>query len=216
MPIKAVVLDVDGTLMDTNYLHVEAFWRAFEEVGQRAPRAAIHKLVGKGSDLLIPEFVEGEEAQEKADNLHGELYMEMQEYGFPLPGAKELVASLVESGYDVWFATSAKPEELEHHMQLLEAEEKIKGVVSSGDVENSKPAPDLFEEALNKAGVGADGAVAVGDSIWDVQAAKAAGIRTIGVASGGAYDEEALRGAGAVAVYDNCATLLESNFPEEA
>ena len=216
MAIKAVILDVDGTLMDTNYLHTEAWWRAFEEVGQRAPRAAIHKEIGKGSDLLMPEFVEGDEAQEKANDLHGEQYMAMQEYGLPLPGAKELVASLVESGYDVWFATSAKPEELEHHMQLLEAEGKIKGVVSSGDVENSKPAPDLFEEALNRAGVQADEAVAVGDSIWDVQAAKAADIRTVGVLSGGAYDEEALKVAGAVAVYDNCAALLESGFLEQA
>ena len=214
MAVKAVILDVDGTLMDTNYLHTEAWWRAFEEVGQRAPRAAIHKQVGKGSDLLVPEFVEGEEAQENASNLHSERYMEMQEYGLPLPGAKQLVASLVERGYDVWFATSAKPEELEHHMQLLEAEEKIKGVVSSGDVENSKPAPDLFEEALNRAGVQADEAIAVGDSIWDVQSAQEAGIRTVGVLSGGAYDEEALKVAGAVNVYDNCAALLESNFPE--
>lgn len=215
MAVRAVILDVDGTLMDTNYLHTEAWWRAFEEVGQRAPRAMIHKQIGKGSDLLVPEFVEGEEAQGKASDLHGEQYMAMQEYGLPLPGARELVASLVERGYDVWFATSAEPQELEHHMELLEAEGKIKGVVSSGDVENSKPAPDLFEEALNRAGVGADEAVAVGDSVWDVQAAKEAGIRTIGVLSGGAYDEEALKVAGAVAVYDNCAALLERGFPEE-
>ena len=75
MAVKAVILDVDGTLMDTNYLHTEAWWRAFEEVGQRAPRAAIHKEVGKGSDLLVPEFVEGEEAQGKVSDLHGEQYM---------------------------------------------------------------------------------------------------------------------------------------------
>lgn len=216
MAIKAAFLDVDGTLMDTNYLHTEAWWRAFEAVGQRVPRATIHKQVGRGSDLLIPEFIEGEEAQEKVSGVHGEQYLEMQEAGFPLPGAKELVATLVERGYSVWFATSAKPQELQHHMRLLEAEGKIKGVVSSSDVENSKPAPDLYEEALSRAGVGADEAVAVGDSIWDVQAAQAAGIRTFGVLSGGAYDEEALRGAGATAVYDNCAALLESGFPEGA
>lgn len=215
MAVKAVVLDVDGTLMDTNYLHTEAWWRAFEEVGQRTPRAAIHKQIGKGSDLLIPEFIEGEGAQGQVSEMHGDLYLQMQEYGLPLPGAKELVASLVERGYEVWFATSAEPQELEHHMQHLEAEGKIKGVVSSGDVENSKPASDLFEEALNRAGIQADEAIAVGDSIWDVQAAKAAGIQTVGVLSGGAYDEEALRGAGAVSVHDNCAALLESGFPEQ-
>ena len=213
--VKAVFLDIDGTLMDTNYLHIEAWAQAFEEVGARPPRSRIHHEVGKGSDKLIPGFVEDGKA-ERVSELHSEHYGELQERGHPLPGAKELITSLAERGYEVWLATSAKPEELEHHMQLLEAEGKIKGVVSSGDVENSKPAPDLFEEALNRAGVQADEAVAVGDSIWDVEAAKAAGIRTVGVLSGGAYDEEALKVAGAVAVYDNCAALLESDFPEEA
>ena len=167
---KVVVLDVDGTLMDTNYLHTEAWARAFEQVGQRTERAKIHKQIGKGSDLLVPEFIEGEEAQEKASELHGELYMEMQEHGVPLPGAKELISSLLERGYDVWFVTSAEDQELEHHMQFLEAEGRISGVVNSSDVENPKPAPDIFEEAL--------------------------------------------RVAGAVAVYENCAALLDSNFPE--
>ncbi len=211
---KVVVLDVDGTLMDTNYLHTEAWARAFEEVGQRVPRVEIHKQVGKGSDLLIQEFVEDGEAAEKVNELHGEIYGETQEHGFPLPGAKELIASLVERGYDVWLVTSAKPEELEHHMQLLEAEDKISGVVNSSDVEESKPAPDIFEEALKRAGSSSEETVSVGDSVWDVEAAKEAGVRTVAVLSGGAYDEEALKAAGAVAVYENCAALLDSNFPE--
>ena len=216
MATRAVVLDVDGTLMDTNYLHTEAWARAFEEVGQRAPRVDVHKQIGKGSDKLIPEFVEGDDATQKADDLHGELYMQMQEHGFPLPGARELIASLAERGYDVWFVTSAKPEELEHYMGLLETEGKLKGVVNSSDVEESKPAPDIFEEALRRAGVSADETVAVGDSIWDVQAANAASIRTVGVLSGGAYDEEDLKEAGAEAVYEDCAALLETEFPEKA
>ena len=211
---KVVVLDVDGTLMDTNYLHTEAWARAFEQVGQRTERAKIHKQIGKGSDLLVPEFIEGEEAQEKANDLHGELYMEMQEHGVPLPGAKELISSLVERGYDVWFVTSAKDEELEHHMQELEAEGNIDGVVNSSAVENAKPAPDIFEEALERAGVSADETVAVGDAIWDVESAKGAGIRTVAVLSGGAFDEEDLKQAGAADVYEDCAALLESDFPE--
>jgi HAD superfamily hydrolase (TIGR01509 family) len=213
---KVVVLDVDGTLMDTNYLHTEAWARAFEQVGQRAERAKIHKQIGKGSDLLTPEFIEGEEAQEKAKDLHSELYMEMQEHGVPLPGAKELISSLVERGYDVWFVTSAEDEELEHHLKFLEAEGRISGVVNSSDVESSKPAPDIFEEALRRAGSSPEETVSVGDSIWDIEAANEANVRTVAVLSGGAYDEEALKVAGAVAVYENCAALLDSEFPEES
>ncbi len=211
---KVVVLDVDGTLMDTNYLHTEAWARAFEQVDSRASRIDIHKQIGKGSDKLVPLFVEGEEAQQKANELHGEIYMETQEHGFPLPGAKELIASLVERGYDVWFVTSAKDEELEHHMEMLEAEGKISGVVNSSDVEESKPAPDIFEEALRRAGSSPEETVSVGDSIWDVEAASKAGVRTVAVLSGGAFDEKDLREAGAVEVYENCAALLESSFPE--
>src|SRR5918998_881612 len=114
---KSVVLDVDGTLMDTNYLHVEAWARAFEEVGHRVPRVELHKQIGKGSDLLISEFVEDGETAEKIDELHGELYLEMQEHGHPLQGAKELIASLAERGYETWFVTSAKPEELEQYLE---------------------------------------------------------------------------------------------------
>ena len=92
---KVVVLDVDGTLMDTNYLHTEAWAQAFEEAGlQIPPRVEIHKLIGKGSDLLVGEFVEDEESAETVTELHGEIYGEMQQHGYPLPGAKELLESL--------------------------------------------------------------------------------------------------------------------------
>lgn len=212
--VKVVVLDVDGTLMDTNYPHVEAWARAFEEVGRRSPRVDIHKQIGRGSDRLIPSFVEDEEAQEKAANLHAEHYAELQNYGHPLPGAKELIASLVERGYEVWFATSAQPEELEQHQKELESAEKITGVVQSADVENSKPAPDIFELALERSGSSPEETVAVGDSTWDVESAGAAGIRTFAVLSGGAFSAEELKDAGASEVYEDCAALLESGFPE--
>jgi HAD superfamily hydrolase (TIGR01509 family) len=211
---KVVVLDVDGTLMDTNYLHVEAWARAFEEVGHRVPRVELHKQVGKGSDLLISEFVEDEETADKIDELHSEFYGKLQEHGHPLPGAKELIPSLVERGYEVWFVTSAKDEELEHHVDELEAEGKISGVVNSSDVEHSKPAPDIFKLTLEKAGASPSETVAVGDAIWDIEAADRAGIRTVAVLTGGAFSEQELREAGAVEVYENCAALLESGFPE--
>jgi HAD superfamily hydrolase (TIGR01509 family) len=211
---KVVVLDVDGTLMDTNYLHTEAWARAFEEVGHRVPRARLHKQIGKGSNLLIGEFVEDEETEEKIDELHSELYAELQEYGHPLPGAKELISTLRERGYEVWFVTSAKDEELEHHMEELDAEGRISGVVNSSAVENPKPAPDIFELALQRAGASPDETVAVGDAVWDVEAADAAGIRTVAVLTGGAFSRQELEAAGAVAVFEDCAALLDSDFPE--
>jgi HAD superfamily hydrolase (TIGR01509 family) len=212
--VKAVFLDIDGTLMDTNYLHIEAWAQAFEEVGARPPRSRIHHEVGKGSDKLIPEFVEEVKA-ERVSELHGKYYGELQERGHPLPGAKELVASLAERGYEVWFATSAKPEELEHHMQELEAEGKISGVVSSDEAEESKPAPDIFGLALERAGVSPEEAVVVGDSVWDLEAAKEAGVRAAAVMTGGAFSRAELEEAGAYAVYEDCRELLEAGFPEE-
>jgi HAD superfamily hydrolase (TIGR01509 family) len=211
---RVVVLDVDGTLMDTNYLHTEAWARAFEEVGHRVPRVELHKQVGKGSGLLIGEFVEDQQMAEKIDELHSEFYGELQEAGHPLPGAKELISSLVERGYEVWFVTSAKDEELEHHMSELEAEGRISGVVNSSDVENPKPAPDIFELTLEKANASPDETVAVGDTIWDIESASAVGIRTVAVLTGGAFSGQELEEAGAAEVYKNCATLLESGFPE--
>jgi HAD superfamily hydrolase (TIGR01509 family) len=173
---KVVVLDVDGTLMDTNYLHTEAWARAFEEVGYRVPRVELHKQIGKGSDLLIREFVEDEETVERIDELPSEYYGELQEHGHPLPGAKELIPTLVEQGYEVWFVTSAKDEELEHHMGELEVEDSISGVINSSAVEKSKPAPDIFELALERAGAGPDETLAVGDAVWDIEVADGAGI----------------------------------------
>ena len=212
--VKVVVLDVDGTLMDTNYLHTEAWARAFERVGHRVPRVKLHGQIGKGAGLLIQEFVDDEETAQKIQDFHSESYAELQEYGHPLPGAKDLISALKERGYEVWFVTSAKDEELEHHMRELDAEDKIDGIVSSSAVENPKPAPDIFEEALLRAGVSAEETVALGDAVWDVEAARDAGIRTVAVLSGGAFDEEDLIEAGAVDVYEDCAALLESDFPE--
>lgn len=211
---KVVVLDVDGTLMDTNYLHVEAWARAFEDVGYRVPRSEIHKQIGKGSDMLIGEFVDDEEAAQKADELHSEYYADLQPHGHPLPGAKELIASLSGRGYQVWFVTSAKPEELEQYLEQLETDGRLTGIVNSSDVDHSKPAPDIFALALKKAGASPDETVALGDAVWDVEAADRAGIRTVGVLTGGAFSERELREAGAVEVYQDCAALLETSFPE--
>ena len=211
--VKTVVLDVDGTLMDTNYLHVEAWARAFEDVGHRVARVELHRQIGKDAEILVREFVGDDEKVEKIQHLHSEYFAEFRQHGHPLPGAKELILTLVDGGHAVWFVTSAKDEELEHHIQALEAEGRIHGVVNSSAVESGKPAPDIFKEALRRAGASADETVAVGDTIWDVESAKGAGIQTIAVLSGGTYDEEDLREAGAAEVYKDCAALLESGFP---
>ncbi len=211
--MKAVILDVDGTLMDTNYLHVEAWARALEAVGRRAPRAEIHPKIGMGSGLLISEFVDDEETATRVGEIHTEEYAGLQQHAYPLPGAKELIDALAKQDYQVWLATSADPEELEHSLEDLEAGDKLAGVVNSSDVEESKPAPDIFGLALESAGAQPQEAVVVGDTIWDVEAAGAAGIRAVGVLTGGAFSREDLKEAGAVEVYENCADLLESGFP---
>src|SRR5918994_86909 len=211
---RVVVLDVDGTLMDTNYLHTEAWARAFEKAGHRVPRVKLHREIGKGAELLIRRFVDDDEAVEEIQEFHTGFYEGFQKFGHPLPGAKELISSLKERGYEVWFVTSAKDEELEHHVQELEAADSVDGVVNSSAVENPKPAPDIFEDALRRAGATADETVAVGDAVWDVVAAREAGIRTVAVLSGGAYHRDDLEEAGAVAIYEDCAALLKSDFPE--
>jgi HAD superfamily hydrolase (TIGR01509 family) len=213
--VQTVFLDIDGTLMDTNYLHIEAWAQAFEEVGARPPRSRIHHEVGKGSDKLIPEFIKDDQKAARVSELHSDYYGKLQERGHPLPGAKELLASLVDRSYEVWLATSAKPEELEHHMQELGAEGKISGVVSSDEAEESKPAPDIFGVALERAGTAPEDAVVVGDSIWDIEAAKEAGVKAAAVMTGGAFSRPELEEVGAYAVYEDCAELLETGFPEE-
>src|SRR5918997_4772322 len=194
--VRAVFLDIDGTLMDTNSLHIEAWAQAFEDVGARPPRSRIHHEVGKGSDKLIPEFVVDDQNVERVSELHTDYYGKLQERGHPLPGAQELIASLVDRGYEVWLATSAKPEELEHHMRELGAEGKISGVVSSDEAEESKPAPHIFELALERAGTAPEDAVVVGDSIWDIEAAKEAGVRAAAVMTGGGFSRAGGGGGG--------------------
>lgn len=209
----AVILDVDGTLMDTNYLHVEAWARAFRAVGLTVPRSAIHRQIGKGSDQLIAEFTKDEAAGKQVDELYSKNYAALQEAGYPLPGAKDLLASLAERGVAVWWATSGKPEQIEHSLELLDAKERVTGIVSSGDVEASNPEPDLLALTLERVGSSPAETVVVGDTIWDIQAAERVGLRTVAVLTGGAYSRAELEEAGAVAVHRDCAELLAAGFP---
>jgi HAD superfamily hydrolase (TIGR01509 family) len=209
MPVSAVLFDIDGTLVDSNYLHVDAWERAAADAGFPVSAWHLHRAIGKDSaKLLETVFVDAtDEQRDRAKELHSEYYTGMASRLKVLPGARELLAAVAERGMKVVLATSAPEDELEMLRDVLEVEDAVWSVTSAGDVETATPEPDIVEVALKKGETDADGAIFVGDSIWDVKAAAAAGVQTIGVRSGGISEEE-LRGAGAIAVYDDPADLL--------
>jgi phosphoglycolate phosphatase-like HAD superfamily hydrolase len=127
--IRVVIFDVDGTLMDTNYLHVEAWARAFSAVQHPVPRASIHRQIGKGSDLMLDTLLPDKALHGRANELHSQFFDESKDHTYPLPGAKEILATLSSQGIAIWLATSAKSEELEHHVQALEAKDTLAGLV---------------------------------------------------------------------------------------
>jgi HAD superfamily hydrolase (TIGR01509 family) len=207
--LPTIVLDVDGTLVDTNYQHAIAWHRALRDHGHVVQVWEIHRHIGMGGDQLVAALI-GEEG-EKADGdairegegaAYGELIGEVE----PMHGSIELLRELHEDGATVILASSAKAEEVEHYLDLLDARELVKGWTTAADVERTKPHPDLVHAALEKAGGGP--AVMVGDSTWDVKAAKAAGIPTLAVLTGG-FSEAELREAGAADVARSVAELRE-------
>jgi HAD superfamily hydrolase (TIGR01509 family) len=197
----AAILDIDGTLVDTNYHHALAWYRAFLQSGATLPLWRIHRHIGMGGDHLVAALM-GEDFDER----HGDdvraaekaLYMALIHEVRLLDDARELVADLVRGGNVVVLASSAKPNEVEHYLDLLEARELVTGWTDSGDVERTKPEPDLVQAAIEKAG--GEPAVMVGDSTWDCEAAGRAGIETVAVLTGG-FSEAELREAGAAHVF---------------
>lgn len=205
-----VILDIDGTLVDTNYQHAIAWHRALRDHGYSVQLWRIHRHIGMGGDQIVTALV-GEEAErddgdairEQEGEAYGELIGEVQ----AMHGATELLRELREDGAKAILASSAKAEEVEHYLDLLDARDLVEGWTSSADVERTKPDPDLVHAALEK--VGDDGpAVMVGDSTWDVKAATAAGIPTLAVLTGG-FSEEELREAGAAEVFESIGALRE-------
>jgi HAD superfamily hydrolase (TIGR01549 family) len=201
------ILDIDGTLVDTNYHHAIAWYRAFREQEVTLPLWRIHRHIGMGGDQLVAAL-----AGEGFDRAHGDevraaektLYMELIDEVRPLEGARELIAELNRTGHAVVLASSAKPDEVEHYLDLLDARELADGWTHSGDVERTKPEPDLVAAAVEKAGGGA--AVMVGDSKWDCEAAARAGLETVAVLTGG-FSEAELREAGAACVFESLMDL---------
>jgi HAD superfamily hydrolase (TIGR01509 family) len=205
----AAILDIDGTLVDTNYHHALAWYRAFRRHGVTLPLYRIHRHIGMGGDQLVAALAGEEWDAEHGDDvreLEGQQYMELIEEVRPLPGARELLEVLHARGHAIVLASSAKPDEVEHYLDLLEARELADGWTTSGDVEKTKPEPDLVVAAVEKAGGGP--AVMLGDSTWDCKAAERVGVPTIAVLTGG-FSEQELLEAGAVCVVTELRELLE-------
>jgi HAD superfamily hydrolase (TIGR01509 family) len=207
---RAAILDVDGTLVDTNYHHAIAWYRAFRQNEVMLPIWRIHRHIGMGGDQLVKALAGESVENEKGDDiraaesvLYGELMSEVE----PLQGSRELIEDLKERGHAVVLASSAKEHEVDHYLDLLDARELADDWTTSADVESTKPEPDLVVAAVEKAGGGE--AVMVGDSTWDCEAAKRARLDTIAVLTGG-FSEAELRDAGALVVYSSIEELRES------
>ena len=203
------ILDVDGTLVDTNYHHAIAWYRALREHGATVPLWRLHRHMGMGGDQLVAAVCGDEFEADHGDAARAtekERYQELIDEVRPLPGALDLIRALREAGHDVVLASSAKEEEIAHYIELLGGEARELPYTTSADVENTKPEPDLIRAALEKAGGGP--ALMFGDSTFDCEAAKRAGVETVAVLTGG-FSEEELREAGAVEVFDSLDELIE-------
>jgi HAD superfamily hydrolase (TIGR01509 family) len=203
-----VILDIDGTLVDTNYHHAIAWHRALHSHGHPVQMWRIHRHIGMGGDKIVAALTSDEVEREEGDAIRaaeGQAYGELIGEVEPMDGARELIAELHGDGATVVLASSAKQEEVDHYLNLLDARDLVDGWTSSADVEETKPAPDLVRAALKQAG-GDGPALMIGDSTWDVKAASAAEIPTLAVLTGGFSDAE-LREAGAVEVAESIGAL---------
>jgi HAD superfamily hydrolase (TIGR01549 family) len=212
--IAAVIFDLDGTLVDSNELHVESWERAFRHFGKTFTLEELRQQIGKGSDQYLPEFLTADEIKRFGDELdryRSELFK--KEYlprVKPFPKVPELFECLRDDGKRIVLASSGKKSEVEHYIGLLRIKNLIDGKTTAEDVESSKPAPDIFVAALQKLeGVSPNEAIVVGDTRFDIEAARKAGIKSIAFLCGGT-DENTLRKAGALAIYRDPGNLLSS------
>jgi len=199
------VLDVDGTLVDSNYQHALAWYRALRSVGETFPIWRLHRLIGMGGDQVILSLG-GEELEERigeeARKRQGEEVDALIDEVAALPGARDLLLAIKERGHRLVLASSGQPRHVDFAVDLLDARDIADAITSSEDAEETKPAPDLLQVARKKLHAADEtSSVMIGDSVWDVEAAKNAGMPAIAVRSGGFGDEE-LRNAGAIGIYD--------------
>jgi HAD superfamily hydrolase (TIGR01549 family) len=201
-----VLFDVDGTLVDTNYLHALAWSRAFRDAGEWAPMNAIHRLVGMGGDQLVPELLGHDSPEGTAARTRR--YRELVDDARVFPGAADLLRRVHDSGLAVVLATSAPADELAILLERLDAGDAIDAQTTADDIADSKPSPEVFIEAMKTGSIDPHRALAVGDSIWDIQAARAAGIGCVAVETGG-FSQHELNEAGALHVYRDVKELLD-------
>lgn len=209
MTISAVLFDVDGTLVDSNFLHVDAWSRAFAEMGTPVDSWRIHRAIGQDSARLLEQLV-GERDEEwitRAKDLHSQHYTEQSGRLRAFDKAADLLRELSGRGIRVVLATSAPEDELKMLMDVLDAEDAIHATTNADDVATAKPEPGIIEVALDRAGAQPSGALFIGDSVWDMMAAARAHVRSAGLLSGGVGPSELLE-AGAVSVFDDPADLL--------
>jgi HAD superfamily hydrolase (TIGR01549 family) len=211
----AAILDIDGTLVDSNYHHAIAWFRALREHDVVLPVWRIHRHIGMGGDQLVAAVAGEEVEREHGDDIRAtetDRYAELIAEVRPLEGARGLIEDLKRDGREVVLASSAKPEEVEHYLDLLDARGLADGWTTSGDVERTKPEPDLIRAALDRLDAGR--AVMVGDSTWDCEAARNAGVETLAVLTGG-FSAQELFDAGALSVFATI-TELRKRMPSTA
>lgn len=214
MTVKAAIFDIDGTLVDSVDLHARAWQEAFQHFGYTLPFAKIRHEIGKGSDKLIPDLLGQQGAREvfdRLDKFRSQLWKRKYfDQVKPFPDVRELFERVRCDGIRVVLASSAKGEDLKKYKQIAEIEDLVEEEASSDDIDESKPAPDAIEAALNKlSGTEPGDAVMVGDTPWDILACRRAGVRGVGVLCGG-FPEQELRQAGAIAIYRDPSDLLKN------
>lgn len=211
MAVKAVLFDIDGTLVDSNDFHVAAWQEVFRGIGATFDDQTVHNQIGKGADMLVPTLLPDldEAEHQKLGSAQGAIFKDrFIDRVRPFPGAHDLLARVRDDGIRVVLASSASAEQRDHYVDLLDARVLISKTTTADDVENTKPAPDIFAVALGKLdGVSADEVLVIGDTPYDIEAARKSGIATIAVRSG-KFTDQALRAAGAIKLYDDVAALL--------
>ena len=215
--IKAIIFDLDGTLVDSVDYHAEAWVKAFKEYGYDLPFEKVRQEIGKDSTFLIKDLLPAEEAQKHKSKLadyHDKYYQDnFLEKVQPFSQVKELFEAIKKDGIKIILASSAKKEMVEHYKELLDIKDLVDGATSTDDVDKSKPEPQIFQSALEKLGdIATEEVIAVGDSPYDAIAASKISLRTIGVLAGG-FERETLTQAGCVSIYQDPADLLD-NYPK--
>ena len=209
---RVAILDVDGTLVDTNYHHAIAWFRAFRRHFLTLQVWRIHRHIGMGGDQLVAALA-GDEVEERlGDSIRdaeSELYRELVGEVQAMEGSRQLIADLKDAGNAVVLASSAKEWEVQHYLELLEAAEMVDAWTTSDDVERTKPEPDLVHAALEKVGGRPEEATLIGDTVWDVEAAHRAGVEVLAVLTGG-FSEQELSEAGAREVFTSVEELRQS------